>query len=93
MPTPNLTVAVPPELAAARAELGILHDIFAALGNGQIRALEHERAKKTLDYIQALIDDAQARHDLLLPPEATQAPANEAPPAIASKEPAPPVAG
>jgi len=99
---PPLKLAPPPAdaspaLLAAREELGILHEIFAVLGNGwQIRAVEHAKAGKVLGYLDALIIDAQARHDALLPPEATQPAASDAPPAIASKEPeaaAAPVAG
>lgn len=87
------TAAESPALAAAREELGLLHEIFAALGEAKMRAIEHEKAAKVLGYVHALLTDAQARHDALLPP--TQAAATDAPPVIASKEPevSAPVAG
>lgn len=80
-------VFVSPEVVAAREELAILHDVFASMSTATMPAKEHERAKRTLDYLHALLVDAQARHDALLSPAATQAPATDAAPAIASKEP------
>ena len=81
------TVATSPELTAAREELAILHDVFASMSTATMQAKEHERAKRTLDYLHALLLDAQARHDALLPPAPTQPAATDAAPAIASKEP------
>lgn len=89
------TAAESPALVAAREELGLLHEIFAAMGEARMRAIEHEKAGKVLGYIHALLTDAQARYDALVPPAPTQAAATDAPPVIASKEPetSAPVAG
>lgn len=52
-----------------------------------------DKITKEMGYLDALITDAQARHDALLPPAPTQAAATDAPPVIASKEPEAAVAG
>lgn len=47
-------------VAATRFELGILHDLFATVGNGTIRARDWERAKSVLDYLEAKINPLEA---------------------------------
>ncbi len=50
-----------PELDALRTESGILHDIFEALSNGQIRAREWERAGLLLGYLNDRLVPIEAR--------------------------------
>lgn len=55
------------DLEAAREELDTLQTIFGAMKNGTIRAIEWPEAKRTLDYLDAKILEAQGRYDALAP--------------------------
>lgn len=57
--------AVSPELHEMREELGILHEIFAALGSAQMRASEWRRAQTVLDYVNEKIEVLQVKADHL----------------------------
>lgn len=48
-------------LDALKEELGILHDLFSTVGNGTIRALQWERAKTVLGYLDDRIKPLEAR--------------------------------
>jgi hypothetical protein len=61
MPNLSIAKAVSPDLQALRDELATLHDIFASLNNGNIRAGEWQRAQRVLDYVDGKIKPLEAR--------------------------------
>lgn len=58
-------VAVSPELKALRDELATLHDVFASMNGGNIRASDWPRAERCLGYLNGLITAVQAKADAL----------------------------
>lgn len=62
-----LPIVASPELAALREELGILHEVFAALAAGNIRASEWQKAQLILNYLDRKIAAVQAQADALTP--------------------------
>lgn len=59
------SAVVSPQLAALRAELAVLHDIFAIIRSGRMPPEEWPKAKAVMEYIDGKISAVQAKADAL----------------------------